>query len=141
MSGGAVHGFGADANAQGILLDSSAWIRHIRHGDDLVDRAIAAGVALGHPDVAGEIAMGTGEQARRLRDVILGLSRVEPIDRVDLFALVEQRGMNGHGVGWIDAGIVASCLLADRPVLLYTRDRRMREIAVSLGVEVIDAAH
>jgi len=46
-----------------------------------------------------------------------------------------------HGVGWIDAGIVASCLVADRPVLLYTRDRRMREIAVSLGVEVIDAAH
>lgn len=89
--------------SRGILLDSSAWIRHLRHGDDVVDHAIASGTALGHPDVAGEIAMGSGEHAAGMRDIILGVARVEPVERSDLFTLVSACGMNGQGVGWIDA--------------------------------------
>ena len=134
-------GAGPGPIAPGVLLDSSAWIRHVRHGDAAVDRAIAEGTALGHPDVAGEVAMGSGEQASRLRDVILGLARVEPLGRADLYALVERLGMNGRGVGWIDAGIVAACIAVDPPVPLYTRDRRMRELAALVGVPLVDPAH
>ena len=123
----------------GILVDSSAWIRHIRYGDAVVDRAIAEGVAIGHLDVAGEIAMGTGDHARRFRDIILQLTLIEPVDRSELFALVVARDMNGRGVGWIDAGIIAACLLSNPPTSLYTLDRRMRELAEMIGVPVIPA--
>ena len=123
----------------GILVDSSAWIRHVRYGDAVVDRAIAEGVAIGHLDVAGEIAMGTGDHAARFRDIILQLTLIEPVDRSELFALVVARDMNGRGVGWIDAGIIAACLLSNPPTSLYTLDRRMRELAEMIGVPVIPA--
>ena len=121
----------------GILIDSSAWIRHIRFGDPVVDRAIAEGVALGHVDVAGEIAMGTGDHAARFRDMILQLTPVEAVERNELFALVASMQMNGRGVGWTDAGIIAACLLSRPPTPIYTRDRRMRELAEAIGVPVI----
>jgi hypothetical protein len=121
----------------GILVDSSAWIRHIRYGDAIVDRALAEGVAIGHLDVAGEIAMGTGDHAGRFRDIILQLALIEPVERSELFALVVSMQMNGRGVGWIDAGIIAACLRSNPPTPLYTRDRRMGELAAIIGVPVI----
>jgi len=82
--------------------------------------------------------MGSGDQAAHLRDIILALQPVEPIGRGDLYSFVERFSMNGRGVGWMDAGIVAACLASDPPVSLYTRDRRMAALAVWLGVSVVE---
>ena len=126
--------------ASDLLLDSSAWIKHIRRGDAVVDQALADGRARGHPDVAGEVAMGTGSHASQLRDTILRLPQVEPVERRQLFALVEERAMNGRGIGWIDAGIVAACLATTPPTTLCTRDRRMLEMVRFIGVPVLERA-
>ena len=39
----------------------------------------------------------------------------------------------GRGIGYIDAHLLAAALLADS-VLLWTHDRRLRNVAVDLGI-------
>ncbi len=47
--------------------------------------------------------------------------------------LVERHRLFGRGIGYVDAHLIASCLL--RPALrLWTRDRRLGDAARDLGV-------
>jgi predicted nucleic acid-binding protein len=47
--------------------------------------------------------------------------------------MVEARALYSQGIGLIDAHLIASCLI-DPSILLWTKDKRLREIAEALGV-------
>lgn len=120
----------------GVLVDTSAWIWHFRSQDPAVEHLISQALALGHIDVAGEVSMGHSPHATRLRDRILALRRLEAIDRLDLLSAVEEWGITGRGIGWVDAGLLAACRASPVRVSLYTRDRRMAAAASIIGVAV-----
>lgn len=119
-----------------VLIDTSAWVQHLRSHDAEVERLIAVAAARGHVDVAGELAMGSPPGAVRIRDRVLALPRVPEVDPIELMRSVEGLGLPGRGIGWIDAGLLVACHEARCPISIYTRDRRMAEVAISIGVAV-----
>lgn len=85
-----------------------------------------------HPLVIGELRMGN------LRDRASFLQRLRqmeaaPVAKEDeVSEMVESRSLYGRGIGWIDAHLLASVLLA-RDVLLWSRDRRLIAAAAAVG--------
>ena len=57
-----------------------------------------------------------------------------PVASVDeVPGMIDVRGLAGSGIGLVDAGLVASCLLVPGTTI-WTRDRRLRRVAEGLGV-------
>ena len=50
----------------------------------------------------------------------------------DVITLVERRKLASSGIGWVDARLLASALLASVP--LWTLDRTLQQVSVRLGV-------
>jgi predicted nucleic acid-binding protein len=115
-----------------ILVDTSVWVRHLREGDAGLATALERAEVWTHPWVVGELACG------RLADraTVLGLLRAlpaAPVASVDeALALIERRALMGRGIGWVDAQLLASALLAGIPI--WTLDRRLAAVAGELGV-------
>lgn len=60
-----------------------------------------------------------------------------PVAGIDeLFGLVELRGLYRRGIGITDLHLVASALI-DKSIAIWTRDRRLGEIADELGVRAV----
>jgi predicted nucleic acid-binding protein len=58
------------------------------------------------------------------------LPGVEVASHDEVLLFVESHQLEGRGIGWVDAHLLASAALARIP--LWTRDRRLREAAVRL---------
>lgn len=120
------------------MIDSSAWIHHVQHGDPVVDVLMAQQAVVGHVDVAGELRMGCGESARLSSDRVLDLPQIDRPPAEQVISEVDAAGLRCRGIGWTDAAIVVACLAADPPVALYTRDRRLARTASEAGLQVIE---
>jgi predicted nucleic acid-binding protein len=116
-----------------ILVDTSVWIDHLRAGDEgLAVRLIEARVLM-HPFVLGELACGN----LRNRDEVLSLLKDLPAATLagdeEVLFFIERHALMGHGIGYIDAHLLASVSL-DSPARLWTRDKRLRLLAEALGL-------
>lgn len=116
-----------------ILVDTSVWVQHLRGGEPLLARRLDAGEVLGHPLVIGELAMGNLRQ----RELVLGSLRALPAAVVasddEVMGLIEREALHGLGVGYADAHLLAATRLSPEAVL-WTRDRRLAELAVRMGI-------
>lgn len=116
-----------------ILADSSIWIDHFRVTNLSMVRAIQHRRLRLHPYVIGELALGS----LRRRDTVimqLRLFRQTPVARHDdVMMLIEENQLFSRGLGYVDVHLLASCLIAGNCRLL-TRDRRLHETAIQLGI-------
>ena len=116
-----------------ILVDTSIWVDHLRAGDDDLTTALERGLVFTHPFVAGELACGR----MRHRDEILGLLRSLPVGPVatddEALQYIDFHQLMGRGIGFIDVHLLASTALAEG-MRLWTRDRRLAEVAAELGM-------
>ena len=116
-----------------ILVDSSVWIDHFRRANARLSSLVRDHQVLAHRFVIGELACGT--LPGRRAEVLAHLSRLPdaPIAaHHEVLALVERRGLAGSGIGWVDAHLLASALLASAP--LWTLDRTLQRVASILSV-------
>jgi predicted nucleic acid-binding protein len=115
-----------------ILVDTSVWVEHLRTGRPDLARLLDDGLALGHPWVAGELAL--GHLVRRAE--IIGLLGAIPPAIVatpeEILVLVEHHELHGIGIGYVDAQLLASTALTDG-ASLWTTDRRLEAAAVRVG--------
>lgn len=116
-----------------ILADTSVWVDHLRSGDTRLVELLRADQIVSHALVIAEIALGS----LRDRDGVLGLLDglpVLPVAEVpELRALIEARRLFGRGIGFVDASLLASCLLVPG-TRLWTRDKRLDAVARDVGV-------
>jgi predicted nucleic acid-binding protein len=116
-----------------ILVDTSVWIDHFRHGDPLLSKLLQDRQILAHPFVIGELALGSLRQ----RDTILAALRGLPHSLVasdgEVQTFIERHTLFGTGIGYIDAHLLAGTFLS-AGARLWTRDKRLRDIAVRLAV-------
>ena len=116
-----------------ILADTSIWVDHLRSGDAELGRLLERGEIVSHPFVVAEIALGSLRARGEVLGLLDGLASL-PVARVsEVRALVEARRLFGRGIGFVDASLVASCLLAPGTTL-WTRDRRLGAVAADLGI-------
>jgi hypothetical protein len=116
-----------------ILVDTSVWVDHLRVGDDALGGALEAGHVLTHPFVIGELACGS---LRNRRQVLALLGRVPaaPVaTQAEALEFLEGHALMGRGIGFVDVHLLASAALA-APARLWTRDRRLAEIATRLDL-------
>jgi len=116
-----------------ILVDTSVWVDHLRRGAPRLVDALDRGDVLAHPFVIGELAcLNLKNRAvvlRGLSDLPAGVVATDD----EVLHLIENRGLAGKGIGYVDAHLLASVILS-RSASLWTLDRRLAAIAASLQV-------
>jgi predicted nucleic acid-binding protein len=116
-----------------ILVDTSVWIDFLRRGDDQLAHLLNRSAVLGHPCVTGELSLGNV----RNRDEILRLLRDLPqaivAEHDEVFRLITARRLHGHGIGYVDAQLLAAARLTP-DTALWTRDKRLARLAAGLDV-------
>jgi predicted nucleic acid-binding protein len=121
-----------------ILADTSIWIQHFRTGD-LMNRNLLRGEISIHPFIIGELACGN-LPARRIALAELQFLRRSPMaSNSEVLGLIERNQLMGRGIGFIDAHLLASALMATG-THLWTRDRRLFTVAGDLGIAFIEPA-
>lgn len=120
-----------------ILVDTSIWVDHLRAGDATLAGLLEAGRVLAHPAVVGEVALG----ALRQRALVLALLRALPQAVVatseEVLAFIEDHGLAGLGIGYVDAHLLAATRLT-ASASLWGRDKRLQCAAEHLGLAVND---
>lgn len=117
-----------------ILVDTSVWIDHLRKPDTKLEELLDSGDVLTHPLVRLELALGSIANREQMLANLALLQEAEVADTAELFRLVEARKLYRRGVGVTDLHLLASALM-DKTVSIWTRDRRLGQIAEELGVK------
>ena len=116
-----------------ILADTSIWIDHFRSPEPVLTQLIQTSELLMHPFVIGELAMGSlADRKLRLRLWAM-MPTLTSAPLLDVLTLVEGRHLYSRGIGYADANILASSLMAEG-TSLWTRDRRLGDIAREFGI-------
>lgn len=118
-----------------ILVDTSVWIDHLRKGDAVLQRLLEKGRVLSHPFVIGELAMGSLKQSDLVLDALQDLPKAAVAQEDEILAFIRNQGLFGLGIGYVDAHLLAGAQLTP-DALLWTRDRRLAEIAARLSLAV-----
>lgn len=118
-----------------VLVDTSVWIRFLANRmpyaaelDGLLERNEVAG----HDLVYGELLIGDSGGRTRLLNSYDLIHRVAAIGHAEVASFVRSHKLHGRGVGWIDAHLLASALVADMP--LWTADDHLAGLATELGI-------
>lgn len=92
--------------------------------------ALDAGV---HPFVVGELACGHLHNRTEILELFDNLLSAERATDPEARTFIESQSLMGRGIGYVDVHLLASVALAgsDR---LWTRDRRLAEVAGELGL-------
>jgi predicted nucleic acid-binding protein len=116
-----------------ILVDTSVWVEHLRRGSVALAGELEAGQVLTHPFVIGELACGTLINRREVLGLLARLPSAPTATNTEALDFLEERGLMGRGIGFIDVHLLASAMLA-APARLWTSDRRLAAIASELNV-------
>jgi len=117
-----------------ILVDTSVWVDHLRHGDRGLADLLEQAQVLGHPAVLGEIALGSLAHRAQVLQLLARLPQAIVASDDEVLALVQQRRIFGRGIGYVDAELLASTLITP-DARLWTRDARLAEVAAALGCD------
>ena len=116
-----------------ILVDTSVWIDHFRRSDALLAVALDQGLVVTHTFVIGELACGNLNGRNEILRTLGRLRRLATATDSEVLHLIESRSLMGSGIGYIDAHLLSSAVIADG-VSIWTRDQRLATVAESLGV-------
>jgi len=116
-----------------ILIDTSVWIDHLRSPEPALQQLLQNDQVATHPFVRLELALGSIANRKQVLSALAKLHQAQVAGMDDLFLLVEARKLERRGIGITDLHIIASALL-DQSISIWTRDRRLGEIADQLGL-------
>ncbi len=115
-----------------VLVDTSVWIAHLRHGQPVLVDLLSGGLVLTHPFVSGELACGNLKSRAAILSDLGALPAVERASDAEVMHLVDERRLWGRGLGWIDAHLLAAALISN--CRLWTLDKRLGSAASELGL-------
>ena len=121
-----------------VLIDTAIWIDHLRSADAKLIALLGQARVVTHDHVIGELAMGSIRDRHLVLESLLDLPRAPLAEEAEVRSFIEARRVFARGIGYSDAHILASILIHGS-LLLWTRDRRLAEIAGELGVAYSEA--
>jgi predicted nucleic acid-binding protein len=116
-----------------ILADTSIWIDHLRSGNDEMRKLLGEGRIVIHPFIVAELALGSLRQRAKTLALLDLLPQVRVARMSEVRVLVETRLLYSLGIGLTDAHLIASVFI-NSSTLLWTKDKRLRKAAESLGI-------
>jgi len=118
-----------------VLVDTSVWIRFLADRmpdagelDQLLDRDEAAG----HDLIYGELLVGNTGGRGQFLNAYDRIHRVPAVNHEEVAVFVRSRKLHGRGIGWIDAHLLASAMVAG--MSLWTADEHLSRVAGELGI-------
>ncbi len=121
-----------------ILVDTSVWVDHLRANDHALVALLETGAVLAHPFVIGELALGRLRQRAIVLNALSDLPHASVATNMEVLHLVDRHALFGRGIGYIDAHLLAAVRLT-AGAALWTKDKRLRGIAVELGLAMTPA--
>lgn len=122
-----------------ILVDTSVWVDHLRRADQAMREQLAAGNVVTHPMVVGELACGNLPRGEETLAQLRMLPRLKALDDDAVLALIKSNKLMGRGIGFVDAHLLGAVLAGPAGTLLWTRDRRLHELADGAGVAYFES--
>lgn len=118
-----------------ILVDTSVWIDHLRSAEVTLQELLLSDDVVTHPLIRLELALGSIANREMILADLARLPQVQVAKTEELFHLVELRKLYRRGIGITDLHLLASALI-DKSISIWTRDRRLGDIADELGLRV-----
>jgi predicted nucleic acid-binding protein len=115
-----------------IVADSSVWIDYLRTGSPQLRKLLDDDAILMHSWIRGELALGSIHDRNHFIAYLALLPQIPAARDEAIFELIEAHRLFARGIGWVDTGLLASCLAY--PCRLWTLDGRLSRIAAELGV-------
>lgn len=118
-----------------VLVDTSVWIRFFSNRSPYaaeLDRLLSHEQVSGHELVFGELLIGDRRGRRRFLDSYELMHQAPTVSHAEVVTFVRGRRLHGRGIGWIDAQLLASALVARLP--LWTADPRLAAVARELAI-------
>jgi predicted nucleic acid-binding protein len=116
-----------------ILVDTSVWIEHLRHGEPRLATALEEGEVLIHPFVVGELACGNIGNRQQILDLLQELPRAREATHDEVMVMIDRRKLHAKGIGYVDAHLLAAAAITPLATL-WTHDRRLKAVAASLDL-------
>lgn len=123
-----------------ILLDTSVWIDHLRCGDAQVAAILQSDLVLTHPFVIGELACGNLKSRAEILGLLAALPQARQAQQQEVLFYIERHKLMGHGIGYIDAHLLAATALTEG-ARIWTRDKRLDALAHELGLSHVQPPH
>jgi predicted nucleic acid-binding protein len=115
-----------------VLVDTSVWVDHLRHGNPRLVSHLESGEVECHPFVVGEIACGSSKNRAELLELMAALPQVLEVENEEVLIFIESKHLTGRGLGWVDVHLLASALLSGTS--LWTLDKSLATEARKLQI-------
>jgi predicted nucleic acid-binding protein len=115
-----------------ILVDTSVWVDHLRSTSAELSGHLEEGAVACHPFVVGELACGNLQNRGLILGLLAALPQTAQARNDEVMGLIDSRALYGRGLGWVDAHLLGSALLAGYP--LWTFDKSLAAAAHELGI-------
>jgi predicted nucleic acid-binding protein len=115
-----------------ILVDTSVWVEHLRHGLPRLAMHLQEGEVLIHPWVIGELACGNLRNRSQVMELLQGLPAATVASDAEVLLLIEGERLMGRGIGYINVQLLAAARLSH--CRLWTQDRRLAAVALEQGL-------
>jgi predicted nucleic acid-binding protein len=121
-----------------ILADTSIWIDHLRSRNRSINKEMRKHLNEGqiviHPSIIAELALGSLQDRAKTLALLDLLPQVRVAQLSEVRRMIEARRLYSLGIGLTEAHLIASVFI-NSSTLLWTRDKRLRKAAESLGIQ------
>jgi predicted nucleic acid-binding protein len=115
-----------------ILADTSVWIQHFRHKENVFGKFLKDSLIVLHPFVIGELACGFLAARKSTLDLMMNLPAIRCADDSEALYMIERHSLMGRGLGYIDIHLLAAARLSKAS--LWTLDKALLRAANECGV-------
>ena len=115
-----------------ILVDTSAWVSHLRNGSSKLEQLLNDGDVLCHPFIVGELACGSIKNRSEILSLLSALPKADVLDDEEVLLFIEKNNLMGKGLGLIDIHLLASAVLSE--AALWALDTKLKHEARMLGM-------
>lgn len=116
-----------------VLVDTSVWVSHLRHGNPKLQEMLQESQVVSHPFIIGELACGNISNRTEIISLIQSLPMLDVIEHEELLLFIEHNRMMGTGLGLVDIYLMASAILAGIP--LWTQDKKFKRTCSRLSID------
>ena len=113
-----------------VIVDTSVWVAHLRHGAVGLDALLDEGRVMCHPLIVGELACGNLRNRAEIISLLQRLPGAIEATHEELMQFIEQSSLMGKGLGYFDVHLLASARLTGIP--LWTMDKKLHEVTGQL---------
>jgi predicted nucleic acid-binding protein len=116
-----------------ILVDTNAWVQHLRRRDARLVEFLVQQRVRTCDVVLGELELGSG-MPKNFARLMAALPRVPSPggEETKLFIQRHQRSFAGSGIGWADAQILLAA--AKSGARLHTSDKHVRRVCAAVAI-------